>query len=197
LEEPQTFPAILRLPAVAGWRVLESELFLNLEAISRRKIPIGGVGGVGMILARGCPVVFVQVYLSRSFCKSLESAPALWQTRKESLLTVIARVAIGLASLCSGSGMSDTMKLKTGAHAVGVGYSWAFLGDVRRETVDSTLGEVLAALLAGVGVSITVIVELGPSDEILEDEGVRLATHCARHKQVAAPGPQPLRLMRL
>jgi hypothetical protein len=51
---------------------------------------------------------------------------------------------------------------------------------VRRQAIDAALGEVLAALLAGVRVAVAVVVELGPADEILEDEGVRLATHCAR-----------------
>jgi hypothetical protein len=50
---------------------------------------------------------------------------------------------------------------------------------MRRQAIDPALWEVLAALLARMGISITVVVELGAPDEVLEDEGVGLAAHCA------------------
>lgn len=50
---------------------------------------------------------------------------------------------------------------------------------MRGQAIDPALGKVLATLLARVRVSITVVVELGASDEVLEDEGVGLAAHCA------------------
>jgi hypothetical protein len=47
------------------------------------------------------------------------------------------------------------------------------------QAIDPALGEVLATLLARVRISITVVVELGAPNEVLEDEGVGLAAHCA------------------
>jgi hypothetical protein len=52
---------------------------------------------------------------------------------------------------------------------------------VCRQTVDSAFGKVLPALLAGMGVSIAVVVELGTANEVFEDEGIRLAPHVDEH----------------
>jgi len=63
------------------------------------------------------------------------------------------------------------------------------LGDVCGEAVNAALGEVFAALLAGMGIPVAVVVELGPALEVLEDEGVRFAAHCAAWQQ--GPSNQP------
>ena len=82
------------------------------------------------------------------------------------------------------------MELQAGAHAVRLGNSWTLSGDVRCQTVDPALGEVLAALLARVRIAVAVVVEFGASNEVLEDEGVRLAAHCVQQK--APPRPSTI-----
>lgn len=71
------------------------------------------------------------------------------------------------------------MKFEAGAHAIRFGDSGTFLGDVRRQAIDPTLWKVLTALFTRMRISITVVVELGAPDEVLEDEGIGFAAHCA------------------
>lgn len=81
-------------------------------------------------------------------------------------------------SLGSRSRLCDAMEFETGSHAFRVGNGGASFGDMSCQTVDSTLGEVLSALLARMRVSIAVVVQLGPALEVLEDQRVRSASHC-------------------
>jgi len=71
------------------------------------------------------------------------------------------------------------VKFKAGSHTIGFGDGRTFLGYMRGQAINPTFGKVLAALLARVRISVTVVVELGAPDEVLEDKGVGLAAHCA------------------
>lgn len=60
---------------------------------------------------------------------------------------------------------------------LGDGGTLARLGDMVGEAVDSALGEVLTAKLAGVGVAVRVVGELGAAVEVRRDDLVRLPAH--------------------
>lgn len=161
---------------------------MQLQSIGHVSAPIGRIGCVWCFLASA---IFIQIDLARCLGERLESTPSLWQRKLSGRLPIDRGPAERLA-LNSGPG-GDAVELEAGSHAVGIGDGRAFLGDVRRQAVDAALGEVLAALLAGVRIAVAVVVELWPADEVLEDEGVRLATHCARlsigDARLSAEGP--------
>lgn len=54
-----------------------------------------------------------------------------------------------------------------------------------RQAIDAALGEVFAALLACMRVSIAVVIELRSANEVFKNEGVRLAAHCASRATTA------------
>ena len=51
--------------------------------------------------------------------------------------------------------------------------SWAFLDEMRSETIDATFGESFSAGLAGVLVAVAGVVELCATSEVLENQGCR------------------------
>lgn len=79
----------------------------------------------------------------------------------------------GEGSLCAG----NTMQFEACSHAIRVGYGRAFLGNMRSQAIDSTFGEILAALPTGMLIAVAIILEFGSPLEIFEDEGVRFPTH--------------------
>lgn len=169
--------ACLRAALISLGRVLQRKLLLQLQAIGHEAAAIGRIGSVWSLLAS---TVLVEIDLARCLGQRLESTPSsLWRRKLGGRLAIDTdgdpAVRLALNS-CSGG---DAVELETGAHAVGIGDGRAFLGDVRRQAVDAALGEVLAALLARVRIAVAVVVELWPAHKVLEDEGVRLAAHCA------------------
>lgn len=76
------------------------------------------------------------------------------------------------------SRLCDAMKFKAGSHTFRVRDGGTSFGNMRRQTVDTALGEVLSALLARMGVSIAVVVQLGATLEVFENQRVRPASHC-------------------
>lgn len=167
--------ACLRAALISLGRVLQRKLLLQLQAIGHEPAAIGRIGSVRSLLAS---IVLVKINLARCLGQCLESTPSsLWRRKLGGRLAIDGDPAERLPlNSCPGR---DAVELETRPHAVGVGDGRAFLGDVRRQAVDAALGEVLAALLAGVRVAVAVVVELWPAHKVLEDEGVRLATHCA------------------
>lgn len=168
--------ACLRTALISLGRVLQRKLLLQLQAIGHESAAIERIDSVCCLLAS---IVLVQINLARCLGQSLESTPSsLWRHKLGGRLAIDGDPAVRLPlNSCSGR---DAVELETRPHAVGIGNGRAFLGDVRRQAVDAALGEVLAALLAGVRIAVAVVVELWPADKVLEDEGVRLASHCAR-----------------
>lgn len=138
-------------------------------------VSTGGVGGVGGTWSALATVVLIKIDLSRGFGKSLKSTPSLGKVGDVHCLAVGLRIR--RRSLWGGTSVGDTMELEAGSHAVRLGDGGAFLGDVGGQAIDAALGKVLAALLTGVRIPVAVIVELGPSDEVLEDERIGLAAH--------------------
>lgn len=61
--------------------------------------------------------------------------------------------------------------------AVEMGDGIASLCEVRRKTVNATLGEAFTARLAGMLIAIARVVQLGASVEVLDDEGIRFPSH--------------------
>lgn len=96
------------------------------------------------------------------------------------LSVLLVTVCLQKVSIWQGPGIRNAMELKASSHTVGFGYGRAFFSDVRCQTVNATLWEVLAALFAGVRIAVAVVVELRPTHEVLQDQRVWLATHCDR-----------------
>lgn len=164
---------------------------MKFEAINDM-VRTGGVSGVCGTRSALATAVLIKIDLSRGFGESLEGTPSLGKVGNVHSLAVGLRIR--RRSLWGGTGVGDAMELEAGSHAVRLGDGGAFLGDVGGQAIDAALGEVLAALLTGVRVPVAVVVELGASDEVLEDERVGLAAHCelrARGRGLQAPGPQP------
>lgn len=137
-----------------------------------------GVYGVGNILSFGWhTVVLVQINLARGFSQCLQRAPFLRQhVGGNSACTP--RTISGILSFGSGgTSTAKAMKLKAGTHAIRVGNSRAFLGDVIRQAVDSTFGKVFATSFAGVLIAVTVVIEFSPADKVLEDKRIGLSSH--------------------
>ena len=86
------------------------------------------------------------------------------------------RIALSI-SIGSCSSTGNAMQLEACTHAIGFGDGRTFLGDVGGQAVDSTLGEVFTASLAGMLVSVTVVIELLAANKVFEDQRVGLATH--------------------
>lgn len=138
-------------------------------------VSTGGVGGVGGTWSALATVVLIKIDLSRGFGKSLKSTPSLGKVGDVDSLAVGLRIR--RRSLRGRTSVGDTMELEAGSHAVRLGDGGAFLGDVCGQAVDAALGKILAALLTGVRIPVAVVVELGASDEVLEDERIGLAAH--------------------
>lgn len=171
--------------------IVQSELLLYLEAACS-EIGVGGVGGAGCrILALLDSTVLIQVDLARGLGERLKGTPALREILYPSCLAIDVHAGADSGSMPAavcvggGPGVGDTMELQACSHAIRVGYSRAFLGDVRSQAIDAALGKILAALLAGVGVSVAVVVEFWPAHKVFQDEGVRLSAHCARREGAA------------
>lgn len=60
---------------------------------------------------------------------------------------------------------------------------------MRCQAIDPSLWKVLAALFARMRISVAVVVELRSPDEVLENEGIGLAAHCALWGVVASASP--------
>lgn len=150
-------------------------MLLQLQTIWHKAAAIGSsrIRGLGRLLAA---IVLVKIDLARGLGEGLEGTPSLRQRELSGGLAIDLGPALRTVDGSSGGG--DAVELEAGSHAVRVGDGWTFLGDVRRQAVDAALGEVLAALLARVRIAVAVVVELRSADEILEDEGIRLSTHC-------------------
>lgn len=72
------------------------------------------------------------------------------------------------------------MKSQENALTISQGNRLALLHQVIGQTIDTPLGEFLAAGLAGMLVAITRVLELGTSNEELEDELVGFSPHGGR-----------------
>ena len=171
---------------IAHRRVIESELLLKLEAVTD-KLSIGGVDGAGDILDGLNAVVLVKINLSRRLGECLQCAPSLRKVGYGRMLPI--RLRIGQRTVWRGSRIRNAVQLKTRSHAIRLGNGRAFLRDMRRQAIDPALGEEFAALLAGVRISIAIVVEFSSADEILQDEGIGLAAHCASQGLAASTWP--------
>lgn len=182
---------ILHVAIEPNWGIIKSKLLLNFEAVAWPNFRVGRVGragGTGRILDLLPTAVLVQIDLAGGLGKGFERAPSLWQImelggRGTQTSGAVVPVALGGGSL----GAGDAVELEARTHAVRLGNGGTFLGDVGSQAINATFGEVLPALLAGVGVAVAIVVEFRPAYKVFEDEGIRLATHCAR--EVRRPGP--------
>lgn len=162
---------------------------MKLEAVTKM-LAVDEVSGVSTTLHALAAIILVKIDLSRGFGEGFKSTPTLWKIGGIGRLLCGRRLRLrSRRPLNSSSSVGDAMKLKASTHAVGLGDGGTFLGNMSGQAVDPALRKVLSALLAGMGISIAVVVELGASYKVLEDEGVGFTTHCAGSRAVASAWP--------
>jgi hypothetical protein len=171
---------VLRPGLIAHRRVIESELFVKLKTI-RDMLSIGRVDASLNTLGT---VILVKIDLPRGFGECLEGAPSLGEVRDVYRLSVWLRFRGRSFDRCSG--IRDTMEFKASSHTIGFVDGGTFLGDMRGQAIYPAFRKVLTALLASVRIPVAVVVELGAPDEVLKDEGIGLAAHCALRSVVSA-----------
>jgi hypothetical protein len=154
---------------VAQRGVIKGILLSNLKLVRARRVGRGG----GLVVVSW---VLAGSDLSRDLCEGLKSSPSLtcdWELDRGSahlsstigVISSIAREAIQLQQSLLSIVNADTR---------------ALLHEVRRQAVDTTLGELFATSLAGMLIAVARIVQLGTSIEVLEDECCREVTRVSR-----------------
>lgn len=124
-------------------------------------------------------------------CQSLKSSPVAVTNanRKFNRWTIHLYLSILARSCIRKIGnIIEAIELEKSLLAVSECNSGAFLDEMSSKTIDASLGELLAACLASMLVSVTRIVELGTSLKVLENQSYVESVSDLEHEEDVASG---------